>query len=302
MASTPPTSQSIIVVHPIMLLAQPVLGTTVLGFLASGTCLASHGFANGFFIVYDDQGRPGYVPMAVCEPLAVSAPNDIHPEVRLIQPVTPYTNPSPGTQAGQNWIIPVEEPVEIVEHTGRFLKVQRQNGQLGYVPALICKKPIPSSGRVALLQPVALYHSPTPGGQFVQLLVPEEPLFVLGKDARFVLVQREDGRLSYVPAPLCGQASTETIFKVGRIDLGWIILGGGWTFFNWGALAELLRQTNLVDPFWKPYLALGILLGTAATLWLGSPRRLQACSFALGLLLCYAFLHLISAGRFTLWP
>lgn len=298
MINTEIFSQSVVVAHTTALLAEPTIGAQALGIIDGGERLHSLLSTQGFLLVQNDNGRRGYVPAALCAPLALDTTADA--VTHVVQPVSLYHNPSPGSQAAQKWIIPPEELLQVVGPEGQFVPVQRTNGQRGYVPTLLADRS-PGHGAIRVSQPVSLYYSPTPGGQFTMLVAPEEPLLVLGKDDRFVLIQREDGQIGYIPAVLCGQAQSDTIFKLGPIDLGWVALGGFWTLLNWSGLVVLISATFFIDAPLKPYAVLALLLATTAVLWFGS-RRLAARSFAIGLLLCYAFLHLMSAGSATLWP
>jgi hypothetical protein len=299
MIDTDVFSQPIVVAHATALLAEPTIGAHVLGIIEGGERLHSLLSTQGFLLVQNDNGRRGYVPAALCAPLALDATGDA--VTHVVQPVSLYHNPSPGSQATHKWIIPPEELLEVVGPEGQFVPVQRPNGQRGYVPALLADRS-PGHGAIRVRQPVSLYHSPMPGGQFSMMVAPEEPLLVLGKDDRFVLVQREDGQLGYVPVVLCGQAQSDMLFRAGPIDLGWVALGCFWTLLNWSGLVVLISAIFFIDAPLKPYAVLALLLGTTATLWFASRRRLVARSFAIGLLLCYAFLHLMSGGSATLWP
>lgn len=298
MTHTEGAAEAVVVVHATALLAAPALGADAVGLVEAEERLACLGRANGFFQVARG-GRAGYVPAALCEPLAVRA-RGAHPSTRLVQPVALYTNPAPGYQSSQRWIVAPDEPVALIAPAGRFVLVQRASGQRGYVPAVLCR-PADPSGVLRLRQAVSLYASPEPGAQFAHVLDPQETLLLLGRDERFVLVQREGGQLGYVPAVLCGDAAPDTLIKVGPLDLGWVFLGGGWSLLNGGALLALIQQAALLEPLWKPYLVLALLLGLAATFWLLAPRRTAARSFALGMLLCYGLMHLSSGGSLTLW-
>ncbi len=283
-----------------MMLAEPTIGARALGILIGGEQVRSLLSTKGFLLVQSHDERQGYVPAALCAPLAVSNADD-GAATHVIQPVSLYHNPLPGSQAAHKWIIPPDEQLLVVEPAGSFVQIQRANGQRGYIPTILADRAAPNQGTIRVRQPVSLYHSPSPGSQYTMLVAPEETLLMLGKDDRFVLVQREDGQLGYVPAVLCGQVESDVLFKVGPIDLGWVIVGGGWALINWSGLAGLINASFFIDAPLKPYLGLAALLGTAAALWFASRRRLVARSFTIGLLLCYAFLHLVSGGSATLW-
>jgi hypothetical protein len=299
MISTETISQSITIVHATMILAEPSIGARALGILAGGEQVRSLLATKGFRLVQCHDGRQGYVPAALCAPLALTGADGA--ATHVIQPVSLYHNPSPGSQAAHKWIIPPDEQLLVVGTGGSFVQIQRANGQRGYIPTILADRTPPSQDTIRVRQPVSLYHSPSPGSQYTMLVAPEETLLILGKDDRFVLVQREDGQLGYVPAVLCGQVESDVLLKTGPIDLGWVIVGGSWALINWSGLAALIDASFFIDAPLKPYLGLAALLGIAAALWFASRRRLVARSFTVGLLLCYAFLHLVSGGSWTLW-
>jgi hypothetical protein len=297
MISTETPLQSATVVHTTMLLAEPTIGARALGIVTGGEQVGSLLSTKGFLLIQGHDGRQGYVPAALCAPLAVSP----GAATQVIQPVSLYHNPSPGNQAAHKWIIAPDEQLQVVGLEGLFVQVQRASGQRGYIPALLVDRAHRSQGTTRVRQPVSLYHSPSPGSQYTLMVAPEETLLVLGKDNRFVLVQREDGQLGYVPAVLCGLAQSDVLLKAGPIDLGWVVLGGSWAMINWPGLMMLIIASFFIDAQLRPYLGLATLLGAAAALWFAGRRRMVARSFAIGILLCYAFLHLDSGGSATLW-
>lgn len=291
--------------HPFALLAEPAFGAPVLALLAAGERLYPGHSDKGFVAVNSASGAEGYVPAMLCaggEPAQLPEPR----EIRVVLQTTLYRNPQLGAQYGARWLVQPDEPLQILEDAGIFRKIQRPNGQVGYVPTSLCRTTFTAHGRPAvcqLAQTVALYRTPTPGGQFEShwRLDPSERLIELGRDKLFVLVQREDGELGYVPAALCGDRDPEAILPLGAIDLGWIAVGGAWGMINWSGAAVSIDQLHLFDAPLKPYLGLAIVLGAAAALWLGGRKRLLARSFAVGVLLAYALLHFTSNGLFTLW-
>jgi hypothetical protein len=196
-----------------------------------------------------------------------------------------------------------------------FLHAQRGQGQAGYVPAAICapravEAPADIHPTTQVRQVVALYSHPVPGRQSTPdlsqalaplLIYPDESLLVLGHDDRFTLVQRSNGQLGYIPTGLCDAGATLIgPLKVGPVDLGWMLAGGGWALLNWLAVMALL-QPLFPEPSLRPYAGLAVVLGVAVTLWLGSPRRRVARSFAAGFLVGYALAHLLSCETLTLW-
>ena len=292
-------------IHSIGLLAEPAFGATVVAFLNTGDRLRAGACTNGFVFAETDAGVRGFVPEVICTQNAQHLTSD-PPAIRVVQATTLYRSPTPGDQYGARWLIYPDEALRVLEAAGMFRKIQRQNGQTGYVPATLCRFSYGASGEPVfcrLVQTVALYSSPTPGGQYEShwQIDPSERLLELGRDQRFVLIQRENGELGYLPIALCGQLIADAILQIGPVDLGWIAVGGGWGIVNWGGLALSLYRLQIIDALLKPYIGLAIVLGVAAALWFSSRKRLVARSFAIGVLLAYALLHFNSGGLLTLW-
>jgi hypothetical protein len=160
-------------------------------------------------------------------------------------------------------------------------------------------------------QPVALYFKPTAGSQFVPdlndtayqwMILPDEPLGVLGVEQNFVLVQRPNGQIGFVPKMLCKDvqlfAPTKTDKVLGAI--GWAILGVGWAFWNWLGLFGVLQGLTFLEQSARAFVGIGVILAAMIVLWL-SPRKLMARSFAVGIVICYGWMHLLSWGWLTLW-
>jgi hypothetical protein len=243
MTSADIAAQTVAVVHSTLLLEEPRFGAPPLALLWSGDSIISRGYVEGFLRARRSEGQAGYVPAAICAPRAVAAPAGIHPTTHVLQAVALYSHPMPGRQSAPD---------------------------LGQTLAVV-------------------------------LIYPDEPLLVLGNDDRFTLVQRSNGQLGYVPIVLCDAgAGAATRLKIGLLDLGWMIAGGGWTLLNWFAVAALV-QSAIPEPAPRPYVGLAVILGVAATLFLGSQRRHMARSFAAGILACYALAHVLSGGTLTLW-
>lgn len=291
--------------HPFALLAEPAFGAPIVALLPAGAELRGRPSANGFVQASAESGPRGYLPAALCaaEPPARPAePRDAH----VAQTVALYRAPAPGQQYGARWLVQPGERLRVLGEAGMFRQVQRPDGQIGYVPATLCKntrRSFDNSVVCELVQTVSLYASPAPGAQFEShwQIDPSEPLLELGRAERFVLIQRESGELGYVPAALVGQHIPEALVPVGPFDLGWIAVGGGWALVNWTGLALAIgRLVPLGTPI-QPALGLAIVLGVAATIWLASHRRMLARSFALGMLLAYALMHFSSSGQLTLW-
>jgi hypothetical protein len=291
--------------HAIGLLAEPAFGAAVVALLHPDDRLRAGANNNGFVMVETEAGVQGFVPGVICAHGTARYTNE-PPTIRVIQATTLYRSPTPGDQYGARWLVHPSEALQVLESVGMFRKIQRPNGQIGYVPAALCRLSYAPRGGPAvyrLVQTVALYSSPTPGGQYESRwqIDPSERLLELGRDERFVLIQRENGEMGYLPIALCGEMIADTILPIGSIDLGWIAVGGGWGIVNWAGLAVSLYRLVIIDTMLKPYIGLAIVLGVAAALWFSGRKRLVARSFAIGVLLAYALLHINSGGLFTLW-
>jgi hypothetical protein len=296
--------QSVRLVHPICLLEQPVLDARSLDILAAGDYQPLGTALKGFLAIAVGELR-GYVPAAICAPQAAEARGGEPDAASVIQEVTLYRAPEAGAQFSARSVVSKEEILRVLGHEGRFVRVQRADGQIGFVPETLCR--IATVARdeqpiAQVVQAVALYGDPTPGGQLDShwIVTPIERLLLLGREGHFALVQREDGRLGYVPWVLLGQSVTDSLIPVGPADVGWITVGGLWGVINWSGVAGLLSQPFLDTPL-RPYLGLAVVLAVALLLWFASRRRVAARSFAVGVLLAYAFLHLVTQGSATLW-
>src|SRR5258706_88614 len=199
----------------------------------------------GFRPIRRDSGAEAYVRAALCEPLAVAASHGAQPMTQVTQPVWLHRRVPPGDYNASPWIVRREETLVLLGHAQRFWHIRRPDGQIGYVPELLCEPVIrlaDGSQATRVRQPIALYNYPAPGGQFSpdRIAATREQLLVLGEDSGFLLVQREDGALGFVPAVLCGPAMPDALLRAGPLDLGWIALGLLWALLNLGALLLLL--------------------------------------------------------------
>lgn len=294
------TSAQTTVVHTIALLDQPLLGGRALDTVESGARVEPLERAQGFLRVQRNRAT-GFIPAAACTPLA----EDGTQVTGVIQPVAFYRAPVPGQQFEpdlarlQQWTMIPSETLTVCEAQGKYLLIQRTSGQTGYVRAADCD--VNETGQAHVKKPVSLQLLP-PGAQAAHLVLPGEQMLRLGRDGNFLLVQREQGQLGYVPAVLCGEPpSSDTIIKVGPLDLGWVLLGGGWALINWLSVASILGSSLLLDDALRPVVGIALVLVVAALLWLVSRRQPMARSVALGALLCYALLHVLSNGQLTLW-
>jgi hypothetical protein len=299
------TPQPITLVHSLCLLEEPAFGGRALALLLPGEYLTAGAAVKGFVPIQGVGDARGYVPAAACAPNAAEMRGGEPPTAGLMQNVALYRTPTPGDQFTARWIVNPDEPLRVLGRQGKFIHVQRPDGQVGYVPQVLCREPgtgYHGPPTVWLVQPVSLYGDPVPGSQLETrwTIAPSETLLLLGRDGRFALVQRDDGQIGYVPSVLVGQAAVDVLIPLGPVDLGWITVGGVWGLVNWGGIAALLAQL-FVDTLFGPLLGLAVLAGVVGVLWFVARRRIPARSFALGLMLAYAFLHLASGGRATLW-
>lgn len=236
-ATAPPEHTSAI--HPFAVLAEPALGSAVVALVASGEPIRPLRRQDGFFAIHYAADRVGYLPAAVCAPLAIGQPGSLAP-LTIGQPIRMYRAPLPGAQFA---VDPVAEQPE---------------------------------------QP--------------WLLRPGEELWLLGQDERFVLAQRADGSVGYIPAAVCG--SNAAIRSSGLLDgvrLDWLGAGLGYGLLNWLALDRAVAVQVWADLLPRIYLGFGISLALALLLWLrGSPYQ-QARAFAVGIMIGYWLAHWFSS-------
>jgi hypothetical protein len=121
--------------HAICLLAEPEFGSRALAILDRGTALAVIEIDGGFLSVRSEIGLQGYVPAAVCAPLAESGipangpaePGELAVR-QVIQPVSLYRRPSAGSQFAAPWIVSPQETLQVIGREFQFVRVQRPNG------------------------------------------------------------------------------------------------------------------------------------------------------------------------------
>ncbi|HEU4327171.1 MAG TPA: hypothetical protein VFS21_28785 [Roseiflexaceae bacterium] len=290
----------LLVVHAVALLEEPQMGARALALIEAGAQLAPLEKRDGFVAVNGPGGALGFVPAAACAPLA-------HQDlsiIRVSQPVMFYRAPIPGGQfvagvpdAGGDPLAAGEE-VRLLARDGDMLLVQRASGPVGYVrgydtnaPALLKDTP----AHLAVVNPTRLLGISDAGRRRLMVL-PEDILLRLGRDRNFLLVQREDGRVGFVPALLGGE---ETV--AGGFDLSMAVLGFAWMMLNWSGIAVAIDQFGLTVGGLGGLAGLLLVLGLVAALWFASPRPALARPFGVGILLTYGLLHLLSAGSLTLW-
>jgi hypothetical protein len=287
-------------VHAVALLAEPKLGSAAVALLESGEVLTRLDEAAGFLHVERDGGQRGFVPSAACAPQATQPPAPIHVQAQSRL----YRSPSLDSSLFHNpdqWFMVPAEPLLVISKRGHYLLVQRSDGQRGFVPTNVCMPPQRRNGHdvTRVAQQLTLYRVENTEGTPV-VVSPDETLLLLGHAGEFVLVQRDDGRIGYMLAAQQGEPVRDVLVPVGPVDVGWIGLGCMWMLLNWlGVLFVVARVTFFVRGA-DGYASLAAVLGLAMLLWF-SRRRRAARSFAFGLLLAYALLHVLSGGSATGW-
>lgn len=231
-----------VVLHPFALLAEPTLGAAPVSLAVSGERIVPLRLQTGFFAISYGDERIGYLPAAVCAPLAVGAPDSL-------------------------------PPLEIA-------------------------------------QPIMLYRAPLPGAQYVSdpgderqpwLLPAGEQILLLGQDDRFVLMQRADGTVGYIPAAVCGNsAHLKSYGLLNSVNLSCLVGGAFWSLLNWMSLNSMLTAQVWADAVPRVYLGLVISLVLALVLWLRGSPYILARSFAVGVLAGYWLAHVFSDGRMIL--
>src|SRR5207247_4046121 len=126
-------SQTVTVVHPTLLLAEPKFGTHPLALLSSGDSLRSSGYVEGFLHIQYDNGQEGFVPAAVCAPLATDASTDVHPATQVTQQAWLHRRVPPAGYIVSPWIVSPQEALLVLGREKGFLPIQRPDGQIGYV-------------------------------------------------------------------------------------------------------------------------------------------------------------------------
>ena len=118
-----------------------------------------------------------------------------------------------------------------------------------------------------------------------------EPLLVLGYEKEFLLVQREDGRIGYLPIIYC---DTPRISKQGRdtnyqIVSSWIMSGFGWSIINYWGLTKIMSRTDsFLFPSYLHWDVLVVFISIVA-MWLG-PRQYPERYFVFGPLLLFVIM------------
>lgn len=278
--------------HTIALLAEPSLRSPVVALLDAGAIVEARPAERGFAQVQRADGAIGYLPMA----LLGAGPAD-HPRLMTVMfSAVLFPSASTSDSFGTRPIVARDEIVRIYERTGNFVRAKRANGQAGYLPHILCR-PLPAlhgqAAQARVLQAVAFYDSPEPGGQYDSAfqIEPGEPLSELGRSDGFVLVQRHTGQVGFVLAGLCGEPAADKIMPLGPLDLGWLAIGAGWWVVNWGGMGGILARAGVTGDL-RRYSGLVLAFGIAAALWLLAHRKQAARSLALGALLVQMLLYL----------
>jgi hypothetical protein len=188
--------------------------------------------------------------------------------------------------------------------TAGFLQLTDRHGRHGYFPAAACLPHAVGSEdaphHTQVVQPIMLYRQPQPGGQYVAapdappaiwLVLPGDPLTLLGYEQSFVLIQRADGRVGYLPAQLCTNGRQSQARR--SFDLGSALLGAAWFGSQAFVLSGLLAGLELTSPLELWYLRAMLVAALILLLWLASPRRVSARSFAVGIGSSYLLIELI---------
>ncbi len=288
------------IVHAVALLAEPKLGSAAVALLESGEVVTQYAEMAGFWQVERDNGQRGFVPSAACAPQALQPPPLTHvkSQTRL------YRRPAldhPLFHNPDQWFMVPAEPLLVLGKRGHHLLVQRADGQRGFVPTTICLPPQRRNGHnvTRVTQQLTLYRVANTEGE-PAIVTPEETLLLLGQTGEFTLVQRADGRIGYLPAAQQGAAVRDALMPVGPVDVGWIGLGCVWMLLNWVGVLFVVTQAALFVRGADGYASLAAVLGLVALLWF-SRRRTASRSFAIGLLLAYALLHVLTSGSATGW-
>lgn len=228
-----PDPEEFVVVHPVGVLATPAFGAPVVTLLGAGDQVVASKYHDGFLAVECPEGPSGFIPAAVCAPLALGS-STASATIQVAQPVSLYCHPMPGKQFAAN--AGIEERA--------------------------------------------------------WLIVPEEHLTLLGYDSGFVLVQRDNAFLGYVPTSVCHPHDLpHGIARRSRFDLGALLLGGALFIPNWLGLIRTFQEAQYFGVVAPQYLSLAVMLCVVGLLWrYGSPRT-EARSFAIGVLIAYAIIR-----------
>jgi hypothetical protein len=277
------------VTHTAALLAQPVCGSPAVALLEAGTIVQGAQAEHGFVLLQDPSGLAGYLPAA----LLGAAPAERSPSISVTHSATLFRSASIADTFGTRPIVARDEIVLLHERAGDFVKIARADGQAGFLPAALCQPLAGQPQRARAVQAVALYSSPTPGGQYGSefQIEPGEPLIELGRSGKFALVQRREGQIGFVLAALCGTPTLDAIMPAGPLDLGWLVIGMFWWLINWAGAAAMLEQVGLAAEL-RRYAGLALLIGITAALWLIAHRRVAARSLTLGAIGAHALLYL----------
>lgn len=148
--------------HTMPLLQAPGFGSPIVGLVWVGTTVTVEQRLHGFVVATTPDGQRGYLPAAACEPRALG--DDTEPQsTRVIQPIWLYCQPQAGAQYPptdaddpQRWLVLPTDRLLLLGRDELFVLVQRDDGQIGYVPAQLCASDAPAAGRPGFSLALAL--------------------------------------------------------------------------------------------------------------------------------------------------
>lgn len=280
--------------HDFCVLSGPSLADQAIGLLYAGAELRPISQRDGFTQIALTGNQRGYIPSALCTPLPASGSTAT---VQVAIPAPLQSTPSVSTDS--RILLQPTEQFRVVAITGKFAAIRREDGQGGYVPRLLLTQDRIIPGYTQLKQAVMIYAMPMPGGQLVNatIVAPGEQLQLLGRDRYAVLVQRTDGQIGFIAAALVqGAQDSEALLQIGPVDLGWILVGGGWGLVNWIGLGQAIISGGLVPSSLQWLLMLVLVLAICVAILRYGRLAVQSRSFGIGALLSYLLLFLVSKG------
>lgn len=293
--------QNRVVAHSIGLLEEPRFGAHILALIPAGAPTRFLGASQGFAQVYVD-GNTGYIPQALLQP--EGAPPQAAPVVYVARATALLRTPLAGdplSWAADRWMLLPDEPLIVEQTVGNDLIVRRTDGQRGAIPARICGPPQKHNNQQVahIVAPMTLVRGNTPMAQLIWVQ-PDQPLRVLGTTGAFALVQLDNGQIGFIDAQTYDPASRDAIMPFKRFDLGWVAIGGMWAMLNGLSAVGIVAGIGAGMSGFAPFVLLTLVLVIVVMLWL-SPRHRSGRSMGIGVILCYAFFHLVTGGGATLW-
>jgi len=199
----------------------------------------------------------------------------------------------------------------VIDHkevTFGFFRLTDLHGQHSYLPAAACLPQAVGSDdapfHTEVVQPINLYRQPQPGSQYLTspdaspmawLVLPQDPLILLGYEQNFALIQRADGRVGYIPTQLCTTVRPNQSRQ--SFDASSALLGIMWCVSQALILPSLLAQAQLTTLFELWYLRSMLITALFTLLWFAGSQRVSTRSFAIGIAAAYL---LIEAGAYLL--